>query len=58
MEDFGFFIWKACMNSTTTGEWPQNSHTHSSIIYYIPLLSLPNIAFSLQLVLCIGSPET
>ncbi len=34
MEDFGFFMWKACMNSTTTGEWPQNSHTHSSIIHY------------------------
>ncbi len=31
----GFFTWKACMSSTTTGEWPQNSHTHSSIIYYI-----------------------
>jgi len=23
------------MSSTTTGGWPQNSHTHSSIIYYI-----------------------
>jgi hypothetical protein len=33
MEDFGFFMWKACMNSTAIGEWPQNSHTHSSIIH-------------------------